>query len=40
MSDDEDGKRPSPGPGAYQTDRSMFTAINRPTSLQLFGSGV
>ena len=37
-SDDEDNKKSSPGPGAYLTDRSMFTPKVRPNSLQHFGS--
>eukprot|EP00354_Favella_ehrenbergii_P001691 CAMPEP_0170463468 /NCGR_PEP_ID=MMETSP0123-20130129/8567_1 /TAXON_ID=182087 /ORGANISM="Favella ehrenbergii, Strain Fehren 1" /LENGTH=347 /DNA_ID=CAMNT_0010728905 /DNA_START=11 /DNA_END=1054 /DNA_ORIENTATION=+ len=38
-SDNEDGKKASPGPGAYLTSDSSFKKI-RPNSLQLFGSNV
>jgi len=40
-SDDEDGtKFGSPGPGHYLTSDTSFKKAMRPTSLQLFGSGV
>ena len=40
---DEDellSKKKSPGPGHYMTQDSTFKQQVRPTSLQLFGSGV
>lgn len=41
-SDEEEllSKRKNPGPGHYLTQDSSFKSHHRPTSLQLFGSGV
>ena len=41
-SDEEEllSKKKNPGPGHYMTQDSTFKSRTRPSSLQLFGSGV